>query len=402
MAAKYKWITTKHKGLRFREHPKRKHGIRKDRFYQFRSMINGKRIQESFGWSTEGWTEERCLIEIAHLKQNRVTGIGPQTLQEKRDQAQEKKTEMIRSQMTFSDLWEHYLPQAKADRGEKALVIEESTFRLWIQPVIGNNILAAISPIHLEKLKLRMAKAGKAPRTIHYALAIVRQVFNYAKRNDFFTSDNPVGKIKKPSTDNRRTRFLNHEEAQNLLKELKIRSLQTHDMALLSLYTGMRAGEIFALTWGDIDFDRGIITLRNTKNGHNRPAFMTEQVKNMLLDRQPQQLEPDSLVFPGRGGVKIKQISDTFNRTVTRLGLNKGVSDPRQKVVFHTLRHTFASWLVENGTDLYTVKELLGHSDFKMTSRYAHLGENSLQAAVRSLEGTLNTKNNVVSISKTA
>lgn len=400
--AKFKWFTTKHKGLRYREHETRKHGVRKDRFYQYRMMTNGKRVQESFGWLSEGWTEEKCLVEIAKLKQARVTGEGPSTLKEKRAASAIKRKTQERDQTTFNDVWGKYLQQAKADRGEKSLIREESMFRLWIQPIIGTRPLKSIAPIHLEKIKSVMAKENKAPRTIQYTLAIIRQVFNFAKNHDLFTGDNPTNKVKKPKFDNKRTRFLSHDEAEALLNEIKKKSHKTHDMTLLSLQTGMRAGEIFSLTWGDIDFDRGIIILRNTKNGRTRPAFMTEQIKNMLRGRQPQHLEPDSLVFPGRGGVKIKQISDTFNRAVSMLGFNQGISDTRQKVVFHTLRHTFASWLVENGTDLYTVKELLGQSDFKMASRYAHLGENSLQAAVKSLEGTLNTKNNVVSINKTA
>ncbi len=400
--AKFKWFKTKHKGLRYREHDDRKHGVRKDRFYQYRMMTNGKRVQESFGWLSEGWTEEKCLIEISKLKQARVTGEGPATLKEKRKAAEAKREQTERDRITFNEAWAKYLPQAKADRGENSLVREESMFRLWIEPLIGNRPLKTIAPIHLEKIKSVMAKEGKAPRTIQYTLAIVRQIFNHAKNHDLFVGDNPAKKVKKPKFDNKRTRFLSHDEAEALLSEIRKKSLKTHDMTLLSLQTGMRAGEIFSLTWGDIDFGRGIITLWNTKNSHTRPAFMTEQVKSILLARRPKQYEPTDLVFPGRGGVKIKQISDTFNRAVAKLGLNAGISDPRQKVCFHTCRHSFASWLVENGTDLYTVKELLGHSDFKMTSRYAHLGENSLQAAVKRLEGTLNTKDNVVAINKTA
>jgi site-specific recombinase XerD len=71
---------------------------------------------------------------------------------------------------------------------------------------------------------------------------------------------------------------------------------------------------------------------------------------------------------------------------------NEGVDDPRQRVVFHTLRHTFASWLVMEGVDLYRVKELLGHKDLTMTQRYSHLAPDSLRGAMNILEEALKPK----------
>lgn len=68
------------------------------------------------------------------------------------------------------------------------------------------------------------------------------------------------------------------------------------------------------------------------------------------------------------------------------LGLNDGITDRRQKVVAHTLRHTFASWHVMAGTDIYTLKELLGHSVIQMTERYSHLAPAALQNATRGFE----------------
>lgn len=401
--AKYKWHSTKHKGLRYREHPTRKHGVRKDRFYQYRMMVDGRRVQESFGWTSEGWTEEKCLVEIAKLKQARITGEGETTLRERRTKAEEARKRKEIENTTFDQVWKQYLEQAKNDRGADSLIREESIYKLWIQPILGNKPIKDIAPLHLEKIKSTMKSAGKAPRTIQYTLAIIRQVFNYAKRHDLFSGDNPVSKVKKPSEDNQRTRFLTKEEADTLLDKLQEKSPDVHDMALLSLHTGARAGEIFALTWADADLDRGLLTLRNTKNGKTRFAYLTGQAKDMLKRRQPLEVDPRALVFPGRGGVKIRQISETFNRCVDALGLNAGIDDPRGKVCFHTLRHTFASWMVQQGTSLYTVKELLGHSDFKMTSRYSHLAPDNLQAAIRSFDQTLNGKKaKVTSISKAA
>lgn len=79
------------------------------------------------------------------------------------------------------------------------------------------------------------------------------------------------------------------------------------------------------------------------------------------------------------------RISHVFRYVADEL-FNQGVNDPRQRVCFHTLRHTFASWLVEAGTSLYAVKELMGHADFDMTQRYSHLSPEGLRAAIGVLE----------------
>jgi integrase len=162
-------------------------------------------------------------------------------------------------------------------------------------------------------------------------------------------------------------------------------------MALMSLHTGMRAGEIFNLTWGCVDLDAKTMFLKDTKNKASRTAFMTQAVKDMLVGIKPKNPGMDDFVFPGRGGVKIGKPSKTFSRVAADL-FNEGVDDPRQRVVFHTLRHTFASWLVMEGVDLYRVKELLGHKDLTMTQRYSHLAPDSLRGAVNILEEALKPK----------
>ena len=124
----------------------------------------------------------------------------------------------------------------------------------------------------------------------------------------------------------------------------------------------------------------------------------------MLKGRAPQSKNMSELVFPGKGGSARRWVSDTFERTVRDLGLNSTgevqtladgkqvpveISDTRQRVVFHSLRHTFASWLVQNGTPLYTVAKLMGHSTLEMTQRYSHLAPDTLRKAALSLEGLL-------------
>jgi site-specific recombinase XerD len=104
------------------------------------------------------------------------------------------------------------------------------------------------------------------------------------------------------------------------------------------------------------------------------------------------------LVFPSRTGEKITEVSRTFDRVVVALGFNSGVTDLRHKIVFHTLRHTYASWLVMSGVDLYTVQRLMGHSTIAMTERYSHLAPNHLKKAVSTFEDNIKQRrdNNLV------
>jgi integrase len=394
--SKHKWFSSKYPGVRYREHQTRKNGVKKDRYFVIRYQLDGKRKEERLGWASEGWTAEKANIERASLKKAHLTGEGAESLQEKREiEKKRREAEALallkieRDNMTVSDIWD---PYEKSNSEKKSISREISMFNVHIKPVIGSKPLKNVAAIHLERIKRNMAKKGLAPRTIHYTMSLIRQMFNYAKRFDYFYGDNPVSKIKMPSFDNRRMRFLTVQEAEDLLEDILSRSEQTHNITLLSLDSGLRAGEIFSLTWGDVDINNGIITIRDSKSGKTRFAYMTQRVKEMFNSLELG--EPSQLVFPDRKGNKIIQMSNAFNRAVDKLKLNEGIEDRRFKVTFHTCRHSFASRLVESGEDLYVVKELLGHSDFKMTSRYAHLGENTLQNAIKRLETTIPQKDN--------
>jgi integrase len=245
-----------------------------------------------------------------------------------------------------------------------------------------------------------MLGAGRAPSTLKYCFATIRQVWNMAKRDGIVTTESPTKEVKIPKIDNKRLRFLTYDESNILLKELAMLSTQLHDMALLSLHCGLRAGEIFSLEWNDIDFENDLLTLRDTKSGRTRVAYMTEAVKNMLANRK--HFAENALIFPDRNGKKIKRISNSFARAVDVVGLNNGITDKRHKVVFHTLRHTFASWHVQSGTDLYTLQTLMGHQSFSMVTRYAHLSEGTLQKAVKNLEESMSAKKDVIELRKKA
>ena len=392
-----KWHSIKNFGVRYYEHEARRHGPRKDQYFAIRYQLDGKRVEEGIGWASKGWTVKKAAGILAELQENQRRGEGPRTLREKRAleaaerKAKEQQAEQAeKDSLTFDKVFtDQYLPHIKANRrNARSCKYEESYYKKWIKPVIGGKPLKDVAPFHLEKIKKDLSEAKRAPRTIELVLAIVRQVFNYAINNALFEGINPAGpsgKVKRPKFDNRRKAYLTKKQWNALSVELAKKSTEVRDLALLSINTGMRANEIFSLTWGDVDLEGGQIFIKDTKSAENRHAFINEAVKTMLQSRE--EGEPADLVFPARGGKgKIKQISNTFNRAVDELKINEGITDRRQRITFHSLRHTFASWLVDNDVNIYHVQALLGHKDLKLTERYSHVRAESLRAAVASLE----------------
>ena len=283
-----------------------------------------------------------------------------------------------------------YLPDAKS---KKSYERELSLLNLWILPVLGDKPINKISPFDIEKIKHNMMAKGLSNRSVLYAIAVVKHSLNRAIDWGILNSVNPATKVKTPKVNNRRVRFLSVEEANALLNEVKKRSQQTYEICLLSLHTGMRAGEIFNLKFQDLDFKNRLIYIRNPKNGEDRVSYMDDDVYEMLSVKDG---KPDEYVFKTSTGKKIDSISRTFLRAVKRLGLNDGITSPKEKVVFHTLRHTFASWLAINGVSLYTIKELLGHKSITMTERYSHLSNETRRKAIETLSKVINS--NVVQI----
>ena len=110
---------------------------------------------------------------------------------------------------------------------------------------------------------------------------------------------------------------------------------------------------------------------------------MTNEVKNMLAKKE--KANHGDFVFQARGGGEITDISRAFFRAVEDLGFNEGIDDRRRRVTFHTLRHTYASWLAIQGTPIIQIKELLGHQTLVMTERYAHLIPDQKKAAVQNM-----------------
>ena len=358
-------------GVYSRKSSDRRHNGKRDICFDINYKHEGKLIWEKAGWVSEGYTAKLSSV----IRSERVRSIrhGKELPKQRR------------AAPLFKDVMIKYLKWAETNKTRQGIG-DKYMYRKHLAPCFDNMRLNQISGFDLERLKSRLVKQDLAPATVKQALNLFRQTINKSIAWKLYKGENPIKGVKMPKVENKRERYLSHDEADILLKELAKISVQLHDEALLSLHCGLRASEIFRLTWNDISLEYGLLTLRDAKSG-TRIGYMTAVVKNMLAGRKL--FAENQIIFPKHTGQVQKQISNSFRKIVKRLGFNHGVTDRRQLLVFHSLRHTYASWLVMDGTDLYTVQKLMGHADLSMTQRYAHLSEGTMQKAVESLEKSM-------------
>jgi len=403
---KQKWEKASFPGVRFYKHKTRRYGVKYDQYFSGSYQVNKKRKNIGFGWGSEGWTEKDVWEKLNQYKYNAKNGTGPTTLKEEaRLKALEKESFAIRDDLenskniTFAQFYDKYytLSANGSMSKETTFIKEKSYFKVWLLPAIGHLKFCEITSIHFENLKTNLLGKDRSPRTLQQCFAIFDKVWNHAKKYDLVNVDSPTKAVVRPRVENNCTRFYTHDEAGLLLKKLKKRSRQVHDMTLFSLHTGVRAGEIFSLTWGVVNFENHSALIRDSK-GKMRHAFLTDTTYDMLKKKYNGQA-PSDLLFTNLKGQKLKSIGHTFIRTVRDLKFNDGVTDRRDKATFHTCRHTFASWHVQNGTDLYTVKELLGHSTIQLTERYSHLRPDGLKKAAQMFDEKV-IKTNVAKLEK--
>ena len=417
MAREFK--KTNHTGLRYFEHDTRKHGKKYDRYYTIRFRLDGKLHTFGVGWLSDGIPEairaeepglgfeEYCLKLLRQYKANVKTGTGPKSPKEKRaieqvkrDQQEQERREAEKGNITFGKfMTETYLPQCKLDKKAKTHEIEAMLYERHMAEIIGPLPFGSISAFHLEKIKRVMTDKRLSARTIEYTLQTIRQAFNMARSLGIYTGESPTKAVKFPKPDNMKLRYLSIDEAEKLLSALAAKSQSVHDMALLSLHCGLRFGEIAALTWSCVNLEQGTLAILNAKTG-SRTAYLTDRAKAMLENRIRAMLakrikvKNNELIFPKRTnketGSKV-QASRTFTRVIEKLGFNKGVTDRKQRVTFHTLRHTYATHLYESTHDLYLTQRSLGHATGTMTARYAKMSESRLREGAAALQAAFST-----------
>ncbi|EMX8719979.1 site-specific integrase [Pseudomonas aeruginosa] len=267
--------------------------------------------------------------------------------------------------------------------------------------------LNEISQRDLESQRMAWLKAGNTDSTANRKMASMRGALSRAIEWGFLT-EHPMTRLKQLKTDRKgRIRYLlpdeearlrqalddrqetiraerdsankwREERHKALLPDLREVAFPDHlkPLVLLSLNTGMRRGEVFNLTWADIDLKNKLITVEGdtSKSGQTRHIPMNKETVATIEGWRKQHPRNSGYVFPGKDGKRLDNVKKSWDGLL-KLARIEGFR-------WHDLRHTFASKLVMAGVPLNTVRDLLGHSDLAMTLRYAHLAPDSKAAAV--------------------
>lgn len=375
--------STKYPGVQARESEERRFRGRPDICYtiDYRDAT-GKRVRKDVGWASQGFSAALAAEMRGRLINSAKTAatMGDVPLPQK-----------VRCP-TFGEAWEKYkqdwlIPNGK-DIKSCGFLAKKHLANFMEIP------LNEITAYSLDQLMADMQRKGLSAQTIRHAVALIRRVMNRMVKWNLYNGPMPFEKITFPKLNNARERFLTPVEARDLLEALQKHSRQIWLIALISLHCGLRFGEIANLRWDDVHYDQMTLFIAESKNGRARHAVMTQEVASAIAALHAG--NRTDLIFPAKNGGIMTAISDTFYRVVDTLGLNdtgetitnaKGeiervkISDRRQRVVFHTLRHTYASWLAKSGQGQFTIADRLGHHSLQMTMRYTHLMDESRKAS---------------------
>lgn len=415
-----KWIQTKYEGVRYREHPTRKFGVRKDRYYAIRYYFDDpedgkrKRREEQLGWETvwkashpEGTIslEQEAVARRAKLLKNQKEGTGPTSLKEERSEnkaAREAKATKAKqdaeAQKTLSDYWDKtYFPAAKRSKKESSWIKEQQHFKLWIKPLLGELTLGSIGLKQWDELVKSLAigrivqRKGGVPITVipsqrskEYITGTLRRILKHAYDRRMVDEAPPTGKrigVSGPGN-NRRLRIISSEEETAILEHLAITDLHAWRLAKFAFLTGCRVSEGFNLKWGNVDhLSQMTITFPETKNRDPRTIPITPPL--MELFDSIQQGSPDTHVFTKEDGSAYLQAPYSFATVVKNLGLNEGRSE-RDQITFHSIRHTVATRLAQR-LGPRDLMDIMGWRTVQMAMRYVHANQDAKMKALSML-----------------
>jgi integrase len=283
---------------------------------------------------------------------------------------------------TFEDLLEAYIKKIQDQK------FYQNSMRYFI-PVLkekfGDQLLSEIGYKELEDFRDERKNVPtqyggpRSKRTLNIEMTVLRKMFKKAfqwswiEQNPFDRGDDLF--FKKTG---KRERALTPIEARQLIDAS---SEKLKPIILVALFTGLRKNDVFNLKWENIDFDKACIILTEEKTEKTRIIHMNKDLVT-LFQSLPVKGE---YIFPGRKGKPLTNVDRSFAKAIKESGLDPGQGS--QKIVFHTLRHSCISQLIERGADSMMVKNYVNHSSIQMTERYAHLSEEYQRNTAKLLDG---------------
>ncbi len=293
------------------------------------------------------------------------------------------RTRCKRKTLLLSEYIGKFLSFAEGNFAEGTVGIYRSTLGKLLR-IAGDIPIVSLSPQHFDNYKVERLKTI-LPTSVNIELRTLRAALNTALRWELIER-NPFSRLKFASVAEATPSFFSREAFQKLISFIKEGWLR--EVVVFAVLTGLRRGEITNLRWQDVDLSRKLLTIQSsptfkTKSGKRRTIPLNETAFYILSARQGK--DTSEYVFSLNGG-KISEgwLTHAFKKAVYDVRL------PDDRLHFHSLRHTFASWLVQDGVSIYAVKELLGHSDVKTTQVYSHLQPEQLHSTVNRISIVLN------------
>ncbi len=319
---------------------------------------NGKNFEEKAGRSNQGWNAEKAYQMRSERKSGIYTADG---------EMQSTVLYKDRQHWTFSTIFAEYLRIRRELKGRENDVYR---FKNYLEMEFADKTPEDVTLGDVGRIRQNLQNKRLKPATVRHALELLRRLANFAAKKKLCPGLR--FKIEMPRVENHKTESLTQDQLQKLLDVLdEEQDVQVSNLVRLALFTGMRRGELFSLSWSDIDFHNKTITIRSGNNGQHSTIPLNGLAENVLIEHA--QAEAGSkFVFPGRGGKKRTECK----RPLLRIKLKAGLPDDFR--ILQGLRHVYASMLASSGNiQLETLQALLTHKSSLMTQRYAHLLDES-------------------------
>src|ERR1035437_6644969 len=285
--------------------------------------------------------------------------------------------------ISLSDFIQRYKDYLAANFSKKYLATVSIHLRRFSEN-IGDKPLSNIRMNEVELFLTGIAGESKVKSKKYYIS--LNSLFNKAVQWDYI-SINPASKIIPPKIPKNNPLFIDETELQQIIEKEPNQDLK--DIYLVLFHTGMRLGELINLKWNQVSFNDKVIRLTNsedftTKGKKERTIPINENLVKVFTERYPKVIDINQLnyVFNKHG---MKFSGDYISKSFKKIILN--CENINHDIHLHSLRHSFATYLVKKGVSLFIIKELLGHQDYKTTLLYSHITTDSLRDAVKVLEG---------------